>query len=351
MCQNEFLSYSMKKIQSFFKRRWKLLLVIALLLGGIGYWYTSSQAKNKEVVTTEKPARGELRKTLEVSGVVDAKEKAQLRFISGGKVVYVGAKEGEFVKKGQTIATIDRASLQKQLQQDLNEYKKERLDFDVDAEENRNADLDLRERKALEKNQLDLENSVLNVEIQSLSFSNTWVSAPFAGLLTKSPASVTGVQLLASDVFEVVNPSTLLFRAAVDEADISNVKIGQQATIVLDAYSEDEILTAVEYIAYTSSESSTGTVFVVELGLPAADDLSYFRLGMNGDVSIILEEKANALSVPLDATIERDDKMFVEVKNTDGTISEREIKTGLETNDRIEVIEGLSETDDVVIPS
>lgn len=340
-----------KKSVSFIKRRWKLVLILVIALAGIGFWVVRSQANNKVEIVTEKPTRGTLTKTLEVSGVVDAKEKAQLRFIAGGKIVYIGAKEGDFVKKNQTIATIDRASLQKQLQQDLNNYKKERLDFDVDAKENDAADLELRERKELEKNQLDLDNSVLNVEIQSLAISNTWLSAPFAGLLTKSPASVTGVQLLSTDVFEVVNPSSLVFRAAVDEADIANVKIGQTALINLDAYPDDEVTTGVEYIAYTSSQSSSGTIFIVELSMPEVTDLNYFRIGMNGDVAITLEEKEDVLSVPLDATIERDDKTYVEIKKSDGTTEEREIKIGLETDDRVEVTEGLSEEDDVVIPN
>lgn len=340
-----------KKLTTFIKKRWKLLLVLAIVLAGIGFWVVNSQASKKVELVTEKPTRGNLTKTLEVSGVLDAKEKAQLRFISGGKVVYIGAKEGDVVKKNQTIATIDRASLQKQLQQNLNTYEKERLDFDVDAKENDQADLELRERKELEKNQLDLENSVLNVEIQSLAISNTWLSAPFAGLLTKSPASVTGVQLLASDIFEVVNPSSLVFRAAVDEADIASVKLGQSAVINLDAYQDEEITTGVEYIAYTSSQASSGTVFIVELAMPEVTDLNYFRIGMNGDVAITLEEKQDVLSVPLDATIERDEKTYVQIKKADGTTEEREIQTGLETDDRIEVTNGLSEQDDVVIPS
>lgn len=340
----------MKKIFTFIKKKWKLLLILAIVVAGIGYWYVTTQASSKEVITTEKPTRGNLTKTLEVSGVVDAKEKAQLRFISGGKVVYIGAKEGDTVTKNQTIASIDRAQLQKQLQADLNNYSKERIDFEESKDTDADRTLDRTELRTKEKEQLDLQNSVLDVEIQSLAIRDSWLSAPFSGILTKSPASVTGVQLLAQDIFEIVNPSSLVFRAAVDEADIALVKSGQEALITLDSHQEDEIITSVQYIAYTSSQSSTGTVFIVEMGMPTVTDLNYFRIGMNGDVAITLEERFDILSVPLDATIQRDDKMFIEVKKADGTIEEREIQVGLETDDRIEVTGGLSEQDDVVIP-
>ena len=71
---------------------------------------------------------------------------------------------------------------------------------------------------------------------------------------------------------------------------------------------------------------------------------------MNGDASVILNQKSDALTVPIIATIVRDNATYVEVQIADGTIEEREIETGLESEDLIEVLSGLSEDDLVLLP-
>jgi hypothetical protein len=71
---------------------------------------------------------------------------------------------------------------------------------------------------------------------------------------------------------------------------------------------------------------------------------------MNGDVAIKLAEKQNALVIPLIATRERDGKVFVDVRTGPTTYEEREITVGLETEEKIEVLNGLSESDEILLP-
>ncbi len=334
----------------FFKKNWKRILIILVILGVIGGGKAYQDQKNKPVLTFEHPQYQDLTKVLEVSGIVDAKEKANLRFAAGGKIVYLGAKEGDFVKKWQTIATIDRRALEKQLQQDLNVYMKERWDFDDTVEDFDYHVETLDTRRSLDKTQWDLENEVLDVEIRDIAITNTALSAPFAGVLVSAPTSVTGVNVLATEGFELVNPDTLTFRAAVDEADISLVSKEQNAEIFLDSYPDEAIPSQVSYIAYKSNASSTGTIFVVEFPIVGENLLNKYRLGMNGDVEIILDTRKNVLTVPFEATRERDDKVYVDIRVEDDEYEEREIEVGLETEDYVEVASGLSENDEILIP-
>jgi multidrug efflux pump subunit AcrA (membrane-fusion protein) len=176
------------------------------------------------------------------------------------------------------------------------------------------------------------------------------LSAPFSGILVSSPTNVTGVNLLATEVFELVNPDTLIFRAAVDEADIAQVITEQPGKIFLDSYPDDAISTQVSYIAYKSNSSSTGTVFIVEFPLIGENLLNKYRLGMNGDVEIKLDTRENVLTIPFEATRERNNNIYVDVRTENNQYEEKEIKAGLETDDYIEVLEGLSENDEVLIP-
>lgn len=344
------MKFRLKSILSAVKKRWKLVLTICVI-SLLGLFFTiRSRAASQITLTFEHPITQSITKTLEVSGHIDAKEKVRMRFIAGGKLTYIGAKEGDTVKKWQTIATIDKATLEKQLQQDLNNYMQERWDFEEVLDNNKDRPLTLTERRSEDKDQWDLDNTVINVEIRDIAIKNSALYAPFDGILTTAPTSVASMQVLATDYFEIVNPGTLVFRAAVDESDIATVKLDQQAMLVLDSFEDIEIPTQVNYISYTSTESSSGTAFVVEFPLSQATISELLRIGMNGDIKILLEKKDNVLTVPAIALIQRDDKTYVQVKTGKNTSEEKEITIGLETDELVEVLSGLSESDEVLIP-
>jgi len=336
-------------LKNWFKNHWKFSLILIIIIALIGFWQYNRIQKNKPVLTFQKVERKNLIKTLEISGVVDAKERVKMRFLGGGKVTYVGAKEGDVVKKCQTIAAIDKASLKKSIEQDLNLYMKERWDWEQHGDDTRNNYFEQSIVRLTDKNQWDLENTVLDVEIADIAIKNTNLYAPFEGILISSPTTVAGIQLLATDYFEIINPKTLVFKAIVDELDIGLVDLGKIAQIELDAYEDETINSEVNYISFISGQASTGTVFVVELPLNS-EDVQKYRLGMNGDVEIKLEKKEDVLVIPLDATIERDEKIFVNVKTGKDTYEEREIEVDLETDDELEVIGGLNENDEILLP-
>lgn len=342
------LKLYLKKFLAWLKRHWKLVSFL-FIIGILVILYFAQKKSAQPELTFQHPQVEDLSKTLDVSGIIDAKEKANMRFLLGGKVVYLGAKEGDWVKKWQTIATIDKAALEKQMQQDLNNYMKERWDWEQTLDDTKDRALPKEEERQVDKNQWDLNNQVLTVEIKDIAIRDSALYAPFAGILIKSPTNVTGVQLVASDTFDIVNPTTLVFKAAIDEADISQVKLDQAAEIELDAYPDEIIHTKVNYISFSSSQSSTGTVFVVEFPIDS-QDLTKYKLGMNGDISLFIETKPQVLTIPLDATRDRDDKTYVDVKTGDSTYEEREITTGLETDDTVEVTSGLTINDEVLIP-
>ncbi len=336
-------------LPAFVKQRWKLMIVVLVVLLLGGYWLLQSRTTEEEQLVFEQPRRQTLTKTLDVSGLVDAKEKAQLRFLTGGRITYIGAQVGDWVQRSQTIARSDARAQVKQQEKTLNNYMIERWNWENTQDEIEGESLKDIERRAVEQEQFRLNNSVLDVEIQQIAISDTVIFAPFAGVLTVAPTAVAGVQLAPTDYFEIVNPNSLIFRAGVDEADIAEVFPGQRAVIELDAYRGTEFESEVSYVSFTSSSTTTGTVFLIELPIHNPD-ISTFRLGMNGDVKIELDSKNNALTIPLIATRERDNKVFVDIRTGENQYEEREIVLGLETDELVEVVDGLTEDDWVLIP-
>src|SRR5690554_2544870 len=129
----KFLKSLAEKLQNLWKKRkWLVIGGGVILLLVIRQVFAGGQ---QQTLTFTSPTRETLVKTLVVSGVVDAKEKASLRFLAGGKVTNLGAKEGDQVKKWQTIATIDARTLANTQQQSLNSYAQQRLTWDQETDD------------------------------------------------------------------------------------------------------------------------------------------------------------------------------------------------------------------------
>ncbi len=334
----------------------RIVFIMAIIAIGGFVYFQRIKAEQKPVHFVH-PLKKDLTKYLEVSGVVDADEKVRLRFLAGGKVVYLGAQEGDSVKKYQTIATIDEALLRKQLQLDLNNYSIQRDTWEQvrdDYVENGQGIpqpiANIKDQRYVHQQQLKLNNSVLNVEIRSIAIKNNRLTAPFSGILTHSPISSVGGQVMATDYFEIVNPQSLIFKATVDEADIAQVKLGQKGKITLDAYPDQSWNSQIKYISYSSYQNSDGsTVFLIKLPL-TKKNLNQFRLGMNGDVYLQLAKKKQVLSLPIEALKERNGHDYVMLKTADNQTKEKEIQIGLETDNDVEVTQGLTSHDQVLLP-
>jgi HlyD family secretion protein len=202
--------------------------------------------------------------------------------------------------------------------------------------------------RSLSQLQWTMDNAVLNVELNDLAIRNSSLYAPFAGIVTAVPTNTAGMQVIASDVFEIVDPQTIEFVGEVDEIDIGKLKEGQPVHVVLDAYIDETTDSVVEHIslkATTSTKSSGGTVFLVKAKLPS--DYLRYRIGMNGTMKIVTNKVEDVLTIPLSSVVERDGKKIVQIKDGKKTI-DREIEIGIENDDRVEVRSGLSETDEIV---
>lgn len=337
----------MKSILTFMKRRWYLTLGIGLI---ILFLVWRSFGAKKETLTFVHPIQESIEETVEVSGNVTARNQAKLKFLAGGKLTYLGVSEGSEVVKNQRLASIDARDLQKNLKASLNNYQTERADLEEGRYENKDVPLSDSVMRTLNKLQWSVDNSVIDVELRNLAISNASLYSPFAGVVTSVPTNSAGMQVTAADVFEVIDPETIEFSAEVDEIDIGRINISQPVRIILDAYEDENVDSQIERVAMKatpSTKASGGTVFLVHAHLPS--DYMKFRLGMNGSMIIILKKVENALTVPISSVISRDDKEYVRVKVGNNKAEEREVKTGIESDERVEIVSGLSASDEIVV--
>lgn len=327
----------------------KLLIFLVLLALAFGvYRYRQSHLVKYQEFTVKKDR---IQETLELSGKVVAGSTAPLRFSTGGLVTYLGAKEGDTVKKWQTLASIDTRQLQKTLDQKLNLYAIQRGTFDQTVDDNDNSvpdgDLSRTLKRLLEKNQYQLENTVKDVEYLDLSLKLSRITSPIDGILIHAPVDTSNVQVTATDVWHVVDPSTLYFSADLDETDLKRASVGQNVIITLDAFPDEPIESKIASISYSPKETSSGTTYEIILELPV-NIQSKLRLGLNGTAAIILADKESVLTLPSSALTVTNGKTKVLVK--DGKkYKEIELKTAIENNGLVEITSGVVEGQRVFI--
>ena len=223
------------------KKLWWLFL-IGFLIGGLVVWNVM-QAKAKEnEERTFVVKKQDLVEELSLSGEVDAEEKVSLRFQTSGLLTWVGVKEGDYVKKYQVLASLDKKELQNSMSKLLNTYSKTRWDFEQAQDDNKNWQTNgmtdearASVKRTLDKHQFDLNNSVLSVESQALAmkYANLW--SPIEGVVTSIDAPVAGQNITpATATFEVINPKSIIFSAKADQTEVVSFSAGMKGVVSLD---------------------------------------------------------------------------------------------------------------------
>jgi len=329
----------------------KVIFILALILLG-GFLLVRNPSSKKEGFKIAKVERKTLTKTISASGKVTSEREVNLKFQTSGEMVWVGVKEGDTVKKWQAIASLDKRELQKRFQKYANDYLGERGDFEQtqdDYQETRDRKLvtDTIQR-TLDKAQYDLNKSVLDYEIADLAVKFATIYSPIDGIVTQVDIPVAGVNITpATATFTVTDPSAVVFSANADEVDVGQIRLGQEATITLDAYPDEEFRGKIEKINFTAvGTSGGGTAYPVTVALTQNEDLK-FKVGMNGDLGVVTATREGVLAISGSAIFAREDKKYVWLV-TGGKATKKEVKVGLETDDESEIIEGLGENDRII---
>ena len=343
-----------KNILNVIKTRWYILLI--LIIGG-GFYLNqqrTAQAK-KEKETTYIVERQNMKDILSLAGEISADEHIVLRFQTSGRLAWVGVKEGDTVKKYQTIASLDQREVKKNLQKKLLTYAQTRNSFDQVGSDNQRIgdqptnDLDLGDKmkRLLENSQYGLDSSVLDVELTTLSIEYSNLFTPVEGIVTRADSKYAGVNITPSQAeFEIINPKTLFFSFTADQTEITKLSEGMNGTISLDSFPDQTKSGDLYYVSYTPKTGETGTVYEGRIRMPE-ETASRYRFGMTGDVSFTLNEKSNVVVVQDKLIKSEGDKKFVWRKKN-GNQEKAYIKTGLETEGFVEILSGV-EMGDVIV--
>ncbi|MEK9201060.1 MAG: efflux RND transporter periplasmic adaptor subunit, partial [Patescibacteria group bacterium] len=307
------------------KNKWFWVGLIVLVIGGGFLWNKQQKLKieNGQLKIVE-VQRKNIVESITVSGKIAADKQVTLTFPATGKLSYVKVKPGDSVKSGQWMAALDTGDLQAAVTKAWYSY----LAYDAAAKV---AEDSVKGHEADET--FAQKNTRVAAQTARDSAYESWLSAnravqlavlkaPFAGMVTAVTVSAAGDIVGVTDGITVVDPETLYFDTEVDETDFGKIKVGQRAIVKLDAFEDIEFDGVVTLMGYATKLSDSGaTVIPVRIGfldpsLSAQDDK--LRLGLNGDAELILAEKNNVLTLPIEAVndnqVELPDGKMVTIK-------------------------------------
>lgn len=180
------------------------------------------------------------------------------------------------------------------------------------------------------------------------TLNKTVLRAPIDGKITKIGRKVGELISSAEVMFNLLSPHYEI-QVDIPEVDIPKVKIGQKATITLDAFGPDVKLSgAVTFIDPASTLIQDVVYYKMRISLDPTD--KDIKPGMTAEADIVTEERENALYLPTRFVLIRPDGTRYVKTLVNGQEQEIPVKVGLRANEaRLEILEGLTEGQEVVI--
>lgn len=179
----------------------------------------------------------------------------------------------------------------------------------------------------------------------------TTMRAPFDGVVLDVTTEVgewispSPPGVMIPPVIDVIAPDSLYVSAPIDEADVSEIRVGQPCRITLDAYRGRDFPGRVTSVAsYVEASSEQSRTLEVEAVFLEGDLPENLLPGLSADVEVILAERDGALRIPTYALLEGDRVLRVE---GDELVS-APVKTGLRNWEYVEITDGLEPGDRVV---
>lgn len=322
----------------------KRYIVLALLAAFLVFFFANRGAADLSQIKTANVQKRDIKSEVIASGKVASQSESSPHFAVAGRVVWVGVKKGDYIKRGQAIASLDKEEFEiaiRQAAQDVWAAEAEQVKA-YDDIKNNGSDETYEDRVKRTNAEAKKNKAVDAQKAAERNLKDTVLTSPIAGTVIDLPVKAGQEILLTTDIAKIADIDNPVFKAEVDETDIGIVSPGQKGTLNLDAFPDKEIPTAVTAIGQTAITTTTGaTAFEVELSL---DTSANYLSGMNGEAAVVTEEKSQVLAVPQEAIV--DDKyVWVKIGNI---YEKKEVTLGISSDSDIEIVAGTEENSQVV---
>jgi HlyD family secretion protein len=289
-----------------------LLLVVFLL---------ARTAGKKHAVAAEIPfepvSRRDISLTVEATGTVEPIDLIEVKSKASGQIVRMPVQVGSMVRKGDLLAQIDPRDVQNSYAQTLAALRAAQAKETISLAQKKRSDnlyaqavITAPEHEAATLDYANAQAAVVkartDLDLASQRREDATVSAPISGtVLEQTVATGTVISSATSSasggttLLKMADLSRIRIRALVAESDVGNVRPGQSASVTVDAFPNRTFQGTVEKIEPQAVVQQSVTMFPVLISISNEDGL--LLPGMNGEVSMLIEQRQDVPAIPVDA--------------------------------------------------
>ncbi|WP_020528748.1 efflux RND transporter periplasmic adaptor subunit [Flexithrix dorotheae] len=282
-------------------------LSIIILIGLVGYAcnqnynarYASQNEEKIKPVLVEELTVSTAPIAIEASGILGSQAEVKMSFKIGGIINRILVNEGQSVKSGQLLATLNTAEIDAQVNQAKNAVEKAKRDLSRAENLHRDSVITLEQLQ-----DLTTLYEVAKSDLQIANFNQKYarIVAPEKGKIHKKFAEEGELVNGGSPIFQFGNTAkdAYVMRIGVADKDIVRLQLGDSAKITFDAYPSNDFPAYVTEIA-ESADPKTGT-FEVELTLQPTEHM--LKNGFVGKVEIYPATKNSYYKISINALVE-----------------------------------------------
>ncbi|CAN7248683.1 macrolide transporter subunit MacA [Pararhizobium sp. LjRoot238] len=360
-------------------RRWWLILPVLIVAVGAGWygWSTYGKQSTTDTVVTETPLRGDIENSVTATGLLSPIKDVDVGAQVSGQLKSLKVEIGDQVKQGQLIAEIDSASIETQIEiaeAELANLKAQMIDKNAQvvlsaANLTRQRALvagNSAAQSALDEAVAALATAEANVDALKaqirkqeatlkdarISLGYTKIYAPMTGTVVDTSATegqTLNANQTAPTIVTIGDLSTMTVEAEVSEADVGKLKIAMDAYFTLLGQPGKRYPGELRQIKPTPSTENNVVLYYALFDVPNPEGT--LMMNMTAQVFFVQSSAKNVLTIPVAAVRSgADDKSGeVTVVTASGARETRKVETGIRNRVRVEIKQGLSENDAVVV--
>ncbi|HTL95161.1 MAG TPA: efflux RND transporter periplasmic adaptor subunit [Gemmatimonadaceae bacterium] len=307
---------------------------------------SKKSANPASAIQTATIAKQDLVVDVEATGVIQPINAVQVRSKASGQIMKMPVELGSRVKPGDLLVQVDPRQVTNNYNQAKAALQAAEANLTVTKTQldraNSLASAGVLTAPDLETAQLNYANAQssvaaakTNLDNAQIALEDARIAAPIAGVVIEKDVSLGQVISSATNnagggtlLLQMADLGQVMDSTLVSESDIGNVKPGQKATVKVDAYPNRAFTGTVEKIAPQATVQQSVTMFPVLIRLDNKDGA--LMPGMNSDVSVLVQQRTNVLTVPNDALrTPREGAQVAEALGLDPTKVTNEVKTQL----------------------
>jgi len=390
------------------KKKWIVIGAAALVVvvGSVGAVSMKGRGQKAPEVQTGKVSRQKIVQKVSGTGKIQPKTQVKISADVSARINKLAVVEGQNVQKGQLLVELDRERYLAMVESGEANVRSATSQATLvkqnmmQAEREFNRTKEMMNQKLTSQSVYDAAEAAYQVEVARYASANeqaeqakaalkqarddlskTTIYSPMAGTVTdlnKEQGEIAiGSQFQPDVILVVADLSEMEAQVNVDENDIVQIGIGQEAEITVDALPDQVLKGKVSEIANSANASAAGTAeqkTEFEIKIAISEPPQTLRPGMTATADVFTKTNENALSVPIacvavrtvdqlakkgedvkkaEETYKADKDGFVEIVFVidAGKAVAHPVKTGIQSDELIEIVDGLKEGEEVVTGS